>query len=114
MPRTVICPICRSTNEMEDSSVGCYVLCRNCPHRFYVEAPTLDGGMPPDESAPSPNVVPDYQAFERLLRAQDQGSRGVTDMLKSQQQLLLWLIALQAATGLLVLLLAFFVWRQAQ
>jgi hypothetical protein len=96
---------------MEDSSVGCYVLCRHCPHRFYVEAPTLEGGMPPEESRALPNVVPDYQAFERLLRAHDQGARGVVDTLKTQQQLLLWLIVLQAATGLLVLILAFQVWR---
>lgn len=111
MLRTVICPICHSTNEMEGSSVGCYVLCGHCPHRFYVEATTLDGGMPPEESRTLPNVVPDYQAFERLLRAHDQGSRSVAEMLKGQLQLLLWLIALQAATGLLVLILAFQVWR---
>lgn len=111
MPRTVVCPICHSTNEMEDSSVGCYVLCRHCPHRFYVEAPTLDGRMPDSEPNPTPNVVPDYQAFERLLRAHDQGARGVVEMLRTQQQFLLWLIALQAVTGLLVLILAFQVWR---
>jgi hypothetical protein len=67
--------------------------------------------MPPEESRPLPNVVPDYQAFERLLRAHDQGSHSVAEMLKAQQQLLLWLIVLQTGTMLLVLLLAFQVWR---
>ncbi len=103
MKKTMMCPICRAANEVDESSVGCYVLCHNCPHRFYVPVPAL-GESFSDEPAPSPNVIPDYKAWDKKISSRDETIALLAGELRWQRSALLGLLAAQVLIGILVAL----------
>lgn len=102
MKKQMVCPICQAVNDVEDAAVGCYVLCRNCPHRFYVPVPPLGEGLK-DEPPPPPNVVPDYKAWEQRWTSRAQGIEALAAEMRWQRMILLALLAAQVVIGLLVL-----------
>jgi len=106
MVKHLVCPICQTVNDVDASAVGCYVLCRNCPHRFYVPVPPLGEDLRDEPQAP-PSVVPDYKAWEQRLLSRAKGIEDVAFELSRQRVLVFVLLAMQVATGLMVLWLLF-------
>jgi len=106
MNKRLICPICQAVNEVEDSAVGCYVLCHNCPHRFYVPVPPLGEDLR-DELQPAPSVIPDYKSWERRFTARETGLDILTGVVRRQTSILFAILIAQIATALLVVWLLF-------
>jgi transcription elongation factor Elf1 len=106
MTKQMVCPICQTVNVVDESSVGCYVLCRNCPHRFYVPVPPL-GEKWSDESTPVANVVPDYKAWEKQMTSRAEGIEALAAELRWHRMLLLLLLAAQGVIGLMTLFLLY-------
>jgi transcription elongation factor Elf1 len=104
--KRMLCPICGAANDVEISAVGCYVLCKNCPHRFYVPVPKLGEEMG-DEPQPVPNAIPDYKAWDARQTNQDKSIEMLAVSLRWQQTMMLVLLASQAITALIVALLYF-------
>ena len=102
MKKQMVCPICQAVNDVEDAAVGCYVLCRNCPHRFYVPVPPL-GEKWSDESTPVANVIPDYKAWEQRFNTREQGMEALVKELRGQRTIMLGVVAVQFFVGLMVL-----------
>lgn len=102
MTKVMNCPICQAANDVEDAAVGCYVLCRNCPHRFYVPVPPL-GEKTPQTPAATPNVVPDYKAWEQRFNTREQGMEALVKELRGQRTIMLGVVAVQFFVGLMVL-----------
>jgi hypothetical protein len=103
MKKQMVCPNCQAVNDVEDAAVGCYVLCRNCPHRFYVPVPPLGEGLA--DEPPPPNVVPDYKAWEQRWTSRAQDIEALAAEMRWQRTILLALFAAQVVTGLMVLVL---------
>jgi hypothetical protein len=99
MSKSMVCPICKSLNEIDESSIGCYVPCNHCPHRFYVPVPPLgDEARQPTHAMPS--VIPDYKAFEK---EGEERADELLEALHTQRTILWWLIVAQVATVTLLI-----------
>lgn len=106
MRKRLICPICQTVNEVEDTAVGCYVACHGCPHRFYVPVPPLGEALR-DELQPGPSVIPDFQAWERRFDARQNGIDALSGAVRRLTPVLVGILILQVVTALLVLWLLF-------